>query len=87
MACKEQIGLMVAMLGVYAMHARLPDIAAIYSTTDPDEAITLLRRYNVEYVYVGSRERRRYPAKGLAKFDAMFPIVFQHGSVVIYRVR
>ncbi len=66
---------------------RLPDITTIYSTTDEDTARSLLQRYNVAYILVGDRERKQYPAEGLAKFDRMFPVVFQQGSLKIYEVK
>ena len=65
---------------------RLPDIAKIYSTTDEDIARLLLQRYAVAYVLVGDRERKQYPAEGLAKFARMFPIAFQQGAISLYRV-
>lgn len=65
---------------------RLPDITTIYSTTDEDTARSLLQHYNVAYIFVGDRERKQYPAAGLAKFDRMFPIAFQQGTVTLYRV-
>ena len=66
---------------------RLPDVTAIYSTTDEATARSLLQRYNVAYILVGDRERKQYPAEGLAKFDRMFPIVFQQGAITLYRVK
>ena len=65
---------------------RLPDVTTIYSTTDPDTAQSLLQRYKVAYLLVGERERKQYPAAGLAKFDQMFPIAFQQGTVTLCRV-
>ena len=65
---------------------RLSDVETIYSTFDPDTALVLLRRYGVNLVFVGERERRQFSAEGLAKFDRMFPIVFEQGDVKIYRV-
>jgi YYY domain-containing protein len=65
---------------------RLPDITTIYATTDEDLARALLRQYGVVYILVGDRERKQYPAAGLAKFDRMFPVVFQQGTVKLYRV-
>ena len=59
---------------------------AIYSTTDEDTARSLLQHYNVAYIFVGDRERKQYPAAGLAKFERMFPIAFQQGTVTLYRV-
>jgi uncharacterized membrane protein len=65
---------------------RLSDITLIYSTTVEETARTLLQKYDVRFILVGNRERKQYPAAGLAKFDRMFPIVFQHGDTKIYRV-
>ncbi len=65
---------------------RLPDITTIYSTTNESLARSLLQKYGVAYIVVGDRERKQYPATGLAKFDRMFPQVFHQGSVTIYRV-
>ena len=65
---------------------RLPDITQIYSTTNEDTARSLLQHYNVAYLIVSDRERKQYPAVGLAKFKRMFPVVFQQGTVTLYRV-
>ena len=65
---------------------RLPDVELIYSTADSDTALALLQHYHVSYIYVGHNERKQYPAESLAKFDRMFPIVFQKGESKIYQV-
>jgi len=65
---------------------RLLDVTAIYSTTDEDTARSLLQRYHVAYILVGDRERKQYPAEGLAKFDRMFPVAFQRRTITLYRV-
>ncbi|CAA9548037.1 MAG: FIG01021662: hypothetical protein [uncultured Thermomicrobiales bacterium] len=71
---------------VAALGPRGEDINRLYSTTDPAEAVLLLDRYAIEYVYVGLFERvgyggggigadcragGGYPQAGLAKFDAL----------------
>lgn len=67
-------------------------IATIYNTPDPDTALAALRRYGVEYIYVGGVERQLYSAEGLAKFATLASrgdadIVFRQGESVIYRLR
>jgi uncharacterized membrane protein len=67
---------------------RQQDVAAIYNTTDLETARKLLAKYQVEYIYVGGQERKRFRAEGLAKFTQhpdLFPIVFETGDV-LYRV-
>jgi YYY domain-containing protein len=66
---------------------RQADIDKIYATNDPATASSLLRKYDVAYVYVGPNERQKYPADGLAKFDQMLEVAFQQGNATIYRVR
>ena len=71
--------------------ARQRAVQQIYAGADPDEALALLRRYGVEYVYVGGVERASYDPAGLAKFERLavrgqLERVFTRGSTAIYRV-
>ena len=73
--------------GTYAdISPRQPDIDRIYQSTDPVSTLDLLRKYNVEYVYIGPNELAKYPPEGLAKFSAIADVVFQQGQSTIYRV-
>jgi YYY domain-containing protein len=64
---------------------RKPDIDTLYSSVNLTEVLTLLDKYGISYVYVGPVERERYPAAGLAKFDSLMDVVYDTGSVTIYR--
>jgi uncharacterized membrane protein len=66
---------------------REQDVARIYQTQDIEEARNLLAKYNVDYVYVGPREREKYGTEGLNKFSIFMDIVFSQGDVIIYRIR
>ena len=66
---------------------RQADVATIYSTTDEDEARILLDKYDVEYVYVGPRERAAHDGPGLEKFGKFMDVAFERGDVAIYRLR
>ena len=65
---------------------RAEDVAEIYQTEDADVARNLLTRYDVEYVYVGSRERDKYGDAGLAKFGSFMDNVFSQDGVDIYKI-
>lgn len=67
------------------MEARLQDVTTFYTTTDPKEAETILRRYGVSLVILGQVERYYYPDPGLEKFDAM-DLVYHNPQTRIYRV-
>lgn len=70
-----------------ALGPRQADVGTLYSTIDQEQARTLLQKYNVRYIYVGSLERSAYPAESLAKFNQLADVVFQQDDVEIYRVR
>jgi YYY domain-containing protein len=65
---------------------REDEIELIYSTGDEAQALDLLDKYNVRYVYVGQLERQRYDAASLEKFARIAEPVFEEGQVTIYRV-
>jgi uncharacterized membrane protein len=77
---------------------REPDIAAIYSTKDPQLALDLLKKWDVEYVILGNPERNfiqqvcEDPARAcnltvaLRKFDLFLEPVFTTDSLTIYKV-
>ncbi len=66
---------------------RAEHVAEIYQTSDPERARNLLARYDVDYVYVGHRERQKYGDEGLSKFQTFADAVFSKDDVVIYRLR
>jgi uncharacterized membrane protein len=66
---------------------RREDIETAYNTTDAQEAIAILDRYNVEFVYVGylEREEKNYDPQGLEKFRQFMDVAFESDEVTIYR--
>ena len=66
---------------------REQDVARIYDSRSVEEATNLLAKYDVEYVYVGPREKAQYGPLGLAKFDSFMDVAFSQGDVTIYRLR
>ena len=72
------------------IEARKANVAKIYQTLNPIEALSLLKQYKVKIVVIGELERKTYPSGGLDKFAGMtqnlFPI-FQEGRTVAYELR
>lgn len=52
------------------MLERKQDVATIYTTSNPREAVKLLNKYSVDLIVVGQMERKAYGTGGLNKFDA-----------------
>ena len=68
---------------------RTAEVERIYTTLDPAEAQLILYKYDIDYVYIGQRERDKYGIEGIPKFDAIADLVFTapKGEALIYRVR
>ena len=70
---------------------RIAEVALIYNTPSPQEALDVMRKYGVEYVYLGKVERLYYDQAGLAKFDTglggALEQVYENRDVQIFRVR
>ena len=68
---------------------RTAEVERIYTTLDPAEAQLILYKYDIDYVYIGQRERDKYGIEGISKFDAIADAVFTdpNGEAIIYRVR
>jgi len=65
------------------------DVDNIYKSPDSDGALALLRKYNVEYIYVGKLEKERYEAESLLKFGSnreRYTLVFENQGAKIYQV-
>jgi len=65
------------------------DADNIYKSPDSDQSLVLLRKYNIEYIYVGKLEKERYPAESLLKFASnpeRYTLVYENQGVVIYQV-
>jgi len=68
-----------------AFAGREEDVQTIYQTFDVALAVSLLDKYDVDYVYIGQREREKYGEDGLAKFTEFMTPVFTEGDVVVYK--
>ncbi len=69
-----------------ASENREQDVATIYRTLDVEEAKELLSKYDLDHVYVGSREKNLYGSIGIEKFSKFMNIVFQDDQVTIYKM-
>ncbi|MBI4298182.1 MAG: hypothetical protein HY666_00260, partial [Chloroflexi bacterium] len=74
----------------WAVREREVDVKSIYSTPDPNQAWRLMKKYNVQFVYVGELERLYYPSQGIEKFQQMagkyLEPVYDNPQVDIYQV-
>jgi len=74
------------------VEGRIEDDRTIYTTSDDESALALLRKYNVSLIYVGEYEKAIYGEEGMAKFgrwagQGIVDAVFSNQEVTIYRMR
>ncbi len=70
---------------------RITDVDTLYRTESAEQALVLLKKYDVSYVYVGQLEKLYYGNNGALKFDRMannglIQEVYDANGVKIYRV-
>lgn len=70
---------------------RIFDVNQLYNTIDHEEALSIIDKYDVSYVYVGPLEWTYYNPQGLIKFDRMVEAgllqeVYRNSGVSIYEV-
>ncbi len=70
--------------------ARIDDVTRFYNTTDINEAMKFIKKYDVRYIMVGGLERLTYDPVGMTKFTAYegqyWRQVYQDGTTAIYEV-
>ena len=59
----------------------------LYTTLSLVAVLRVLVQYDIDYVAVGTLERRQYPAEGLAKFETIAQPVVRFGATTIYATK
>lgn len=65
---------------------RSNDVSLLYESQDPDETLSLIKKYNISYVFIGQLEREKYKNLSENKFYNMGEIIFEEGQTTIYKL-
>ena len=70
------------------LQERQADVERAYASANPQEALSVLRKYGVRWIVVGGLERAYYPGPGLDKFRGMpeLRLAYDADGVQIYEV-
>ncbi len=71
--------------GYEEVGSREVDIRALYETASWETAFSIIRQYDIRYIYVGALESSTY-ALNFNKFDQNLNLAFEQGNVKIYAV-
>ncbi len=71
---------------------REAEARSLYESTDLEETKALIEELDIRYIYVGQLEQTVYPARSLAKFDALLEegyleLAYENPRVQVYKVR
>ncbi len=66
------------------INRRWNDVGRIYSSTDINEVKTLLKKYNISYIYFGEAEAKKYSPMLFESNPDHFVKVFEYGDVVVF---
>jgi uncharacterized membrane protein len=69
---------------------RIAEVQDFYTTTNLQQALSFLQKYNVRYIIIGQQERGKFPGPGLDKFEnadgTLWQEVYRDGDNAIYEV-
>jgi uncharacterized membrane protein len=65
---------------------RIPDVTAMYESNDLRITSILLKKYGVQYVFIGSLESQKYPNLNEEKFKTLGKLVFESSATKIYQI-
>ncbi|MFH0773749.1 MAG: DUF2298 domain-containing protein [bacterium] len=72
-----------------AVGKRIPDVVALYESSDLDLTRRLIKKYNISYVIVSSLERQKYKELQEAKFSKLGKKIFEstNGFGALYQLK
>lgn len=65
---------------------RQTDVQQIYESKDVDEVQKLAKKYNIEYIFVGVKEKEKYPNLNEKNFEKIGKVIYQSGTAKIYQL-
>lgn len=88
MAVGDSLHAYIYQIGKKRQAERERDIKEMFTTADIDKGLGIIRRYGIDYIYVGPVEREAY-GYGVSKFDVapdFFKKVYSENGVSIYKL-
>jgi uncharacterized membrane protein len=69
------------------LKGRRDDVNLIYVSSDLNQVKSLLEKYNVTFVYVGTLERASYGPDVGGSFESFMNVAFSNEGVTIFKVK
>jgi uncharacterized membrane protein len=68
-------------------YARKSDVDRIYQSNDKTELVNLVKKYNIEYIFVGNLERRTYTNLNETNILKISTLVYSSDNTKLYKIK
>ena len=65
---------------------RIPEVQTLYEIEDIQDTKKLIDKYNLQLVFIGDLERKKYPKLNEEKFKTLGKVIYQNGDTKIYKI-
>jgi uncharacterized membrane protein len=66
--------------------ARAADVEKIYTSNSTEEIKDLIKKYNIDYIFVGAKEYEKYKQLNIDNFEKLsYQVIFKSGKTKIYK--
>lgn len=65
---------------------RIEDIKTIYTSTDEDEVRSLIKKYDISYIFVGTQEYQKYRSLNKKLLRSVGEVVFEEKNVAFLKM-
>ena len=65
------------------LNEKSADIETIYTSADKEQVLSLLKQYQVSYIFIGQMEKEKYPALNESLLRSLGTAVFDDVSTII----
>lgn len=65
---------------------RIPEVATVYESADLEVIKEIIKKYRIEYIFLGTLERQKYKNISEEKLGRLGKVVFEAGETKIYKV-
>ena len=66
---------------------RISEVEKMYESGDLEETETLLKKYDISFVFIGKLEKQKYLTLNEQKFKTLGKLIYQNGNTKIYKIK
>lgn len=72
--------------GTDLLNARIDDITTIYESDDVGKTRALIKKYGIDYIFIGKYEFSSYSNLNIEKLESLGDVAFQYGDTMVIKI-